>query len=356
MIRITKRKSLSTSNKIFIRIISVLLAFVALGLLLFSIGKNPIDVYSKMVVGSIGTKFRLIETLKITVPMVMSGIAVLMAFKLRFWNIGAEGQIIMGAIAASYFALFTDISGLFLLVIMFFVSIISGGLWALIPAYFKVRYHTNETLFTLMMNYIAIGILTYLQYNLWRDPSSGGFAKIAMFRDAARLPRIFSMHIGIIIALIVVIIVFVILNYTKLGYEISVVGESTETARYAGISVKYTILKTVFMSGAIAGLCGMIQATGVNGTLAIGISGGYGFTGIIIAWISGMNTLLVPLISFFFAMLVQGASFVETAFQIPNSVADILQAMVLIFILGSEFFIKFKIEFTSKVKKERVKI
>jgi simple sugar transport system permease protein len=278
----------------------------------------------------------------------MTALGILLAFKMKFWNIGAEGQIMMGAIGGTYVALYHHyLPAPILLITMAVVAAIFGGLWSLIPGFFKVKYDSNETLFTLMMNYIAIKIVVYLQFSLWKDPNGFGFAKIAQFEDNAIFPSIFGVHIGWVITILLIFGTYMLINHTKLGYEICVVGSSKNTAKYAGMNVESTVLKTVFLSGAIAGLVGIIQASAINGTLSVEVSGGYGFTAIIIAWLSGMSTLLIPITAILFAILTQGAMFIQTAFQIPQAVAEILQAMILIFALGSEFFTAYEIKRTS---------
>ncbi|MCK8059951.1 MULTISPECIES: ABC transporter permease [unclassified Fusibacter] len=345
MFRISKRASISFRRHLMIKTSAILLALLTLAIFLMLLGHNPIKVYGEMINGSLGSAYRVKETIKIAIPLTMTAIGILLAFKMKFWNIGAEGQIMMGAIGGTYIALYhTYLPTPILLLTMLVVAAVLGGLWALIPGFFKVRYDSNETLFTLMMNYIAIKIVVYLQFSLWKDPNGFGFAKIAQFDPKAVFPSIFGVHIGWVITILLVAVVYLLINHTKLGYEICVVGSSKNTAKYAGMNVDGTILKTVFLSGAIAGIVGIVQASAINGTLSVDVSGGYGFTAIIIAWLSGMSTLIIPITAFLFAILTQGAMFIQTAFQIPQSVAEILQAMILIFALGSEFFTAYEIK------------
>jgi len=252
----------------------------------------------------------------------------------------------MGAFAGSYVGLtFPTLPKPILLTLMLIAGVIGGGVWALIPAWFKVKYGTNETLFTLMMNYVALKWIIYLQYGPWKDPGALGFPKIPNFVDAGILPKLFGVHIGWLIAVALVIIVYVLINHTKLGFEVSVIGSSQNTARYAGMSVKGIILKTLFIGGGLCGLAGIIQASAVSGNLSHEVSAGIGYTAIIIAWLSGMSAPLIPITAFLFAILTQGASFIQTAFQIPQSAAEILQGMILIFALASEFFINYRVDF-----------
>lgn len=349
MLRITKKSEIKKSVSSLIRISAVILALITTALFIFSLGHNPINVYMSMLNGAFGSAYRFKETIIKSIPLVITSLGILISFKMKFWNIGGEGQIYMGAFLASFFALnFSYLPKPVLLITMALAGIIGGGLWALIPALFKANFGTNETLFTLMMNYIAIQWVTYLQYNLWKDPKAMGFPKIPNFEDNAILPKLFGVHIGWIIALILVIIIFIFIHHTKKGFEISVVGESESTAKYAGMNVKKIILSAMFLSGGLCGLAGMIQASAVNNTLSVQLSGGVGYTAIIVSWLSGLSSPLILLVSFLFAVLVQGGSYIQTAFQIPQSAAQILQGMILLYVLGSEFFVKYKIGFKNK--------
>ena len=252
----------------------------------------------------------------------------------------------MGAFSAAFVALtFPNMPKPVLLLLMAIASIIGGGLWAFIPALFKSKWGTNETIVTLMMNYIAINWVTYLQYDLWKDPKAMGFPKIPMFSDNAILPKVLGVHIGWIIALILVVLVYVFMNFTKKGYEISVLGESEKTAQYAGINIKNTIISAIFISGGLCGLAGMIQASAIANTLSVEVSGGVGFTAIIVTWLASLSAPIILVVSVLFAGLLQGGSYIQTVFGIPEAAAQVLQGAILFFVLGSEFFIKYRIAF-----------
>lgn len=347
--RITKREAMGARKVALVRLGAIAGALVFGGIFLLLMGENPVDIYISMVKGGLGTFFRFRETVNKAIPLLITSLGVMIAFKMRFWNIGAEGQIFMGAFAATYFALnFAYLPKPILLLIMAAAAIVMGGIWLLIPAWFKARFGTNETLFTLMLNYVALRWITYLQYSLWKDPAAMGFPKIANYSENALLPKIFDIHIGWILALVLIYLAYMYLNHTKTGYEIAVIGESEDTARYAGINIRRVVLKTMFLSGAVCGLVGMIQASGISGTLSVELTGGVGFTAIITAWLSGLNPIFVGIVSFLFAMLRQGGSFIQTAYQIPASAAEILQAMILFFVLASEFFVRYRLAFSGK--------
>lgn len=344
MLRFVKRDTISKRLTIIMRIISIILALLVSGILLAVLNFNPLDVYGGMIKGSFGTSYSFYQTIIKAIPLVITSLGISIAFKMQFWNIGGEGQIAMGAFLAAFIALsFPTMPRPLLLILMAIAGMIGGGLWALIPAYFKAKWGTNETIVTLMLNYIALKWITYLQYGPWKDKNAMGFPKIPNFSDNAILPEVFNIHIGWIIAIILVVLTYIFMNNTKKGYEIAVLGESEKTAIYAGINIKQTIITAVFLSGALCGLVGMIQASAINKTLSIEVSGGYGFTAIIVAWLSSLNAPVILIVSILFAALLQGGSYIQTAFGIPQSVAFLIQAMILFFVLGSEFFIKYKI-------------
>ncbi len=343
MIRIVKTKEKSKKQQMLLRLAAFVLALCAGGLFLLVLGNNPFAIYGTILSGAFRSKMAIQATIKIMIPLLIASLGVMLAFKMKFWNIGGEGQLIMGGVFASYFALFhADWPGFILFPVMFIAGIIGGGIWALIPAFFKVKFGTNETLFTLMLNYIALYLVSWLQEGSWRDPAANGFPKIASFDKSAVLPKLFGVQIGWVIALILVAILFVYLRYTKQGYEISVVGESRATATYAGMNVQKIILRTMFLSGAVAGIAGMVQVTGSDRTLTTGVAGGVGFTAIIVAWLAQLNPVSSLIIAFLFSVLEKGSSVVQSQFGLSTDCADVLQGIILFFVLGCEFFIRYK--------------
>lgn len=305
-----------------------------------------------MVKGALGTSIRLQQTALKAIPLIITSLGILVAFKMKFWNIGGEGQIMMGAFGASAVALNFDLPQPLMLLAMGVAAMVMGGIWAFIPAFFKAKMGTNETIFTLMLNYLAIKFVTYLQYGPWKSPTAQGFPKIADFPKSAVLPSVGGVHIGWIIALVLVVLVYIFLNHTKKGYEISVVGESLETARYAGMNISSVIIIAMMLSGGLCGLTGMIQASAVEKTLTSSLSANYGFTAIITTWLSGLNAITTLFVCIAFAVLVQGGNYIEISMQVPASVADMIQAIILFFVLGSEFFLQYKVRFSNLAKKE----
>lgn len=344
MIKIDKRSDLSRRNTILIRTSAIVLSLVFSGLVLLAFGLNPLEIFRAIVDGSLGSELRMRQTVVKAIPLIIASLGILVAFKMKFWNIGGEGQIVMGAFAASYIALnFQDLPKPIMLIAMALAAMIAGGIWAFIPAIFKAKLGTNETIFTLMMNYIAIKFVTYLQHGPWRDPNASGFPKISPFGDNAILPKVFDIHMGWIVAILCVVTVYFFMNYTKKGYEITVVGESVATARYAGMNISSIIITAMLISGGLCGLVGMIQVSAIEKTLVAGISAGYGFTAIITTWLARLNAIAVFFVCIAFAILLQGAAYIQLAMDVPSAVAGIVQGVILFFVLGSEFFIQYRV-------------
>ncbi|MGY0374510.1 ABC transporter permease [Clostridium sp. JNZ J1-5] len=344
MLRIVKKSEVNRRDSIIIRTIAIILALIIVGIFILSLGLNPLKVYTSMVEGAFGSDIKIKKTIIKAIPLLITSLGISVAFKMQFWNIGGEGQILMGAFSAAFVALkFPGIPKPVLLLLMAIAGIIGGGIWAFIPALFKSKWGTNETIVTLMMNYIALSWITYLQYDLWKDPKALGFPKIPNFSDNAILPKVLGIHMGWIIAAILVLVIYVFMNYTKKGYEISVLGESERTAQYAGINIKNTIISAVFLSGGLCGLTGMIQASAIGNTLSVEVAGGVGYTAIIVAWLASLSAPIIMIVSVLFAGLLQGGAYIQTAFGIPDAAALVLQGTILFFVLGSEFFVKYKV-------------
>nr|WP_034218358.1 ABC transporter permease [Lachnoclostridium phytofermentans] len=343
LIRTIKRAELPKNRVIMLRLAALLLALIAGAIFILCIGNNPFAVYTTMVKGAFRSKLAFQGTVKLMIPLLITSLGLTLAFRMKFWNIGAEGQIIMGAVFASYFAIFHgDMPHWLLITVMMIAGMIGGGLTGLLPAYFKAKYNTNETLFTLMLNYIALNFVVFLREGPWADPTSPGYKKFALFPAEARLDKVFGIHAGWIIAIIVLIVVFIYTKFTKQCYEIDVVGESKATASYAGMNVKRIILRTMFLSGAICGLVGMIEVSGNAGTMTEGITRGVGFTAIIVAWLANLKPMSIFVIAALFSIMEKGSSVVESTFGVSEACADVLQGIILFFVIGCEFFIRYK--------------
>ena len=343
-LRMVRRDAISSQKAFTIRGIAFLLALAAGGLLILTLGHNPVSVYKSMVVGAWGTSTVRYETVKIAIPLLITAIGISFAFEMRFWNIGGEGQVLVGAVAAGAFGLFTAhiFPKLPLVILMMVGGMMAGGLYGLLPAVCKAKWGTNETLFTLMLNYIALALVKYLMNGPWKAEGSS-FPKIGMMAQGARLTKVFGVHWGWILALILVVVSFIYFTRTKQGYEIAVVGESNDTARYAGISVGKVFTRTMFVSGALCGLAGMLQFAGADYTISEGTAGGVGFTAITVAWLAKMNPFAMLIVAVFIAMLERGANTIQTNFKIPASAADLLIGIILFFMLGCEFFVTYRL-------------
>ncbi len=343
LLRIVKKAEIPVAGTVLLSLAALILAILAGGIFILAIGHNPVKIYASIVQGAWRSKIAIKGTIKIAIPLLIASLGITPAFQMKFWNIGAEGQIIMGGIFASYFALFFhQLPHGVLLPVMFLAGMAGGGLWGMIPAYFKTRFGTNETLFTLMLNYIALYIIKYLTEGPWRDPESSGFPKIATFVENARLDQIFGVHAGWLIGLILAVLVFVYLRFTKQGYEISVVGESVNTARYAGMNVKRIVMRTMFLSGAICGIAGMTQVSGAAYTLGEGVAGGVGFTAITVAWLSKLNPFIILIVTVLFSMLEKGCSVMQSTFGLSPAASGILQGIILFFVLAFDFFTRYR--------------
>ena len=357
LVRMTKRGIITTKQRVIVYVVGFILALVVGALMLLAIGKNPFFAYRDMVVGSFGTAIASAETIRIAVPLLIASVAVGFAFKMKFWNIGAEGQILAGAIFSSYIVIHSInnnnyIGRLPLHLIMVILAMVGGALFGFLPAYFKTKWETNETLFTLMLNYVAIHYVAYLQsLRSWQHPDST-YPKIVDFatftNGKVALPRLFGVHIGWIFAIIIAVIAYFYLTKTKHGYEISVVGDSLNTARYAGMNTRWIQIRTLLISGALCGFAGYLQVAGANHTLTATTAGGVGFTAITVAWLAKLNPFVMIPIAIFIAMLQKGSLFIQSTMRIPAAAADLLTGLILFFMLGSEFFIEYKLVFRSK--------
>ena len=357
LLRIAKRDGIARPKAWAIRIIAVLLSLVVSGIFIFAVTKlNPFQVYEGIFDGAFGTPRRSWVTVRDAMMLLCIGVGLAPAFKMRFWNIGAEGQITAGAMCATSFALFwaDSIPQVPLLLLMCAAGAIGGGLWALVPAFFKARWGTNETLFTLMMNYIIIGVVKWLQGGPWEKIPRGS-QQIEQFASNACLPRVAGVYCGWIVVLALTVFMFLYMKYTKHGYEIAVIGESENTARYAGMNVGWVIMRTMFLSGAIAGVVGFLLVSGANNTLYSGVAAGAGFTAITVAWLAQLNPFAMVGISALLAVLQKGADTLNTQMGIPASLSDVITGVLLFFMLGCEFFINYKLVFRGAEERHKRK-
>jgi len=355
-IRLSKKDNEKIWKSICIRLIAILIALIVCGLIIVCITDlNPFQVYGGIINGALGTKRRLWVTIRDTLVLLLVAVGLIPAFKMKFWNIGAEGQMLMGGLASAALMInCPNIPNVLLLPMIMIFSAFAGMVWGVIPAFFKAKYNTNETLFTLMMNYIAIQLITFCIV-FWENPvGSNSVGIINPSTNAGWFPIIFGQRYGLNLLIVVLIttMMYFYLRYTKHGYELSVVGESWNTARYAGINVRKVIVRTMALSGAICGLAGCLVVSGASHTISTSLAGGRGFTAIIVAWMSNFKTSAMVIVSFFLCFMENGAIQIASQFGLNDNVSDILIGIIIFFLIGSEFFIRYRVTFNfSKSKR-----
>jgi len=348
-----KRLERSRTAALVVPVASFVLALLFGAVLLWAAGANPWETYKAMALGAFGTRYAVTETLVKATPLMLTGLAVSIAFRMLFWNIGAEGQLAMGGFAAAGVALFwaDKIPAPLLLPVMVVIGFAAGALWGLIPAALKAFIGVNEIITTLMMNYIAILWVEHLYYGPWKDPQGYGFPGTAQFPETAWLPRLTGrVHAGIIFALVAALLLWLLLDRTKWGYEIRVIGENPNAARYAGISLARNILLVMLLSGGLAGLAGMAEVAGIAHRLQKGLTVGYGYTAIIVAWLAKLNPWGVLLVAVLLAALLVGGDQIQISMGLPAAVALVLQGAILFFMLGGEIFVRYRVRL---VRRER---
>lgn len=353
LFHIVKRDSIPKLNSWLIRVIAILLALVFCGILTMVLtGENPIKVYVTMFEGAFGSSRKIWKLLQNLAMLLCVSLALTPAFKMRFWNIGGEGQVLIGGLAttACMILLGDKVPNFLLIIIMIIASILAGAIWALIPAVFKAKFNTNETLFTLMMNYVGIQLVSYFCM-YWENPKGAG--KIGIINratEAGWLPTIGNQNylLNIIVVAVITVLMYIYLKYSKHGYEIAVVGESENTARYIGINVNKVILRTMALSGAVCGIAGLLLVGGTDHTISTTTADGRGFTAIMVSWLAKFNPIYMILTSFLLVFLEAGADQISMIFGLNQSFSEIITGIILFFIIGSEFFINYQLKFRSK--------
>lgn len=329
----------------WITILSVVLALVFCGIFIAANGMNPITVYTKMVTGAFGSTFGITETLVKSIPLLLCGIGVAIAYRISIWNIGAEGQFAAGAMAATAVTIYFPNLPVYLSIpLMVVFSIVGGGIWGLLTAIPRTYFQVNELITSLMLNYVALLALSYFVFGPWRDPKGMNFPGTPMFTDAQSLP-VFGdtrLHFGLIFGIIGVLLYAFMIRYTRWGYELRLIGANPEAAKNAGIRISRHILIVMIISGGMAGLAGMSEVAGVTHRLMYGISPGYGYTAIIVAWLAKLNPFGIVLSSFLFGGLIVGGYSVQTI-GLPSSISSMIQGAILFFIIAGATISKFRI-------------
>ena len=349
MFHIVKREALSLKESIAIRAIAIIAALILCGIItMITTGISPIEVYKSIFIGAFGSARKTWVTFQNISILLVISLALTPAFKMRFWNIGGEGQVLIGGLgaAACMICLGEKLPNGLVILCMIVVSIGAGAIWGVIPAIFKALWNTNETLSTLMMNYIATQLVAFFTI-VWEVPKgSGKIGIINQNSNAGWLPQLFGSKylLSIVVAVLVTAFMYVYLYYTRHGYEVTVVGESERTASYVGIKVQKVIVRTMLLSGAVCGLVGLLLVGGINHTITTTIAGGQGFTGVLVSWMAKFNPIIMTLSSFLIVFMNRGASEISTNFGLNQSFSDILTGIILFFIIGCEFFITYKVK------------
>jgi len=341
---------------------SVLIAFLISGILLSIIGGDPVRVGKFFYEATFGSWAAISDTLVKATPLILVGLACAVAFKMKLWNIGAEGQYYIGAFAASLVVLVPLVSPTtpkwIVLGAMMLMGMIGGAVWGFFPGFLKARYHVNEIITTLMLNYVAILWNNFWIFNKWSD---AGFQMTPTFEKTAWLPRLtdyardysgfsgMTLHAGFIIALVAVVIVWWILERSRWGYEIKLIGDNPHAAEYAGLNIKRNIILVMMFSGALAGLAGMVEVTGVVHRLQERISPGYGFTGIIIAWLAKLNPFAIIIVSILFGALIVAGREIQ-----PSGLSQLLQGIILFMVISSDVLLRYSIRVVKKIEETAV--
>ena len=360
VMHISKRDSLPWYGAWAIRGAAIVLALIVCAVVTTALtGEDPVGVYKTMFAGAFGTPRKLWILGQNLAILLCVSLAVTPAFKMRFWNVGGEGQILIGglATAACMILLGDQLPNGLLIAVMVVAACVAGGIWGAVPAICKAKWNTNETLFTLMMNYVATQLVAYFVI-LWEVPKGAGkIGIINQSTEAGWLPQIgtYKYLLNILVVAVLTVIMYFYLTRSKQGYEIAVVGESERTARYVGIKVGKVIVRTMFLSGAICGLAGLLLVGGTDHTITTTIAGGRGFTAVMVAWLAKFNPFGMVFTSLLLVFLDRGASEISTIYSLNHSFGDILTGIILFFIIGSEFFISYKLNFLKENRKEEKK-
>lgn len=350
LFHLIKRDALPLYKAALIRLSAILFALLFSGILTFILTKvTPFTIYQKMLYGTFGNRTNLLTTIENLALLLCVSLAVTPAFKMRFWNTGAEGQVLVGGLAtATCMYYLSDLPLGLLMLFMLLTSLIAGAIWGIIPAYFKANWGTNETLFTLMMNYVAMRLIEFFMKKWNQTSASVDFTKLD--RDL-RINALFNgqtdSHIRkylfcILSVLLIAMFLYIYLRSSKHGYEISVVGESENTARYIGINVKKVTIRTMALSGLICGFAGFLLV-GTSQNISPDIADGRGFTAIMVSWLAKFNPIMMILASFLLVFLDLGMAEVATSLNLTTSLSDIITGIMLFFIIGCEFFIQYKL-------------
>jgi simple sugar transport system permease protein len=345
-----KRASRSKIVIVVVPVISLVVSLLLGSIVLALSDADPFVTYGHMFEGAFGNWLNFTETLVKAIPLILTGLGVALAFRLRFWNIGAEGQFIWGAIGTTWVMVFWNFLPVSLLLpIGLIVGMAAGAVWAGVPAVMKAHWGVDETLTTLLLNYVAILFAEYLYYGPWRDPKGFGFPGTARFPEEAWLPRFSGRaHAGLFLALAAALILWFLVVKTRWGFEIKMIGKNQHAARCQGVNIKRTIIITLLISGALAGLGGAAEVAGISHRLQKGIDMGYGYTAIIIAWMAQLNPIAVVFVAVIMGGLLVGGDQLQMMAGLPASMGLVIQGLLLFPLLAGTVFSEYKLKITTQ--------
>ena len=353
-----KRVNTSSWGRVLVLSVAFLLVLFISWFFFLAAGIEPITAFQIVGEEIFLTKYGWQDLLVKMTPLMFTGLAVALAAQMRQWNIGAEGQFHIGTVAMTWFALHYDgkLPDGMLIVMLLIMAMIGGGLWGCIPGFLKARFGVNEIITSLLFNYIAAAWVDHLLFGAWRDPGTNNFPITKEFSEAAQLPLYgnTTIHAGLILAFIVVVIIAWVLWKTRLGFQIRLIGDNPDAARYAGVKIRTLTILVFAASGAIAGLAGFSEVAGIHYRLQQNISIGYGYTGIIVAWLARNHPLGVVLSAFFMSIVFVSAEVLQIEYGLPISVVYLYQGIILFTVLGSEIFTEYRLRITSIWLKQRL--
>jgi ABC-type uncharacterized transport system permease subunit len=341
-----KRQAVSRTAALLVPVVSFLFSLLLGAILLRVCGVEPAATYAAMARGAFGSWTRFTKTLIKAIPLMLTGLGVSIAFRMRFWNIGAAGQLTLGGIAATAVALFASpcLPGWTVLPAALGAGIAAGAAWAGVPALLRAYLRVDETLTTLMLNYVAVYYYEHLYHGPWRNPEGYGFPGTAPFPEAAWLPYpIKGVHLGLLFALVAAALLWFILKHTRWGFELRIIGENAVAARYLGINIGLNTVLALLVSGALSGLAGACEVTGNLHRLSQGLPFDLGYTAIIVAWMAQLNPAGVVMVAILMAGLLVGGDQLQTRMGLPAAISLVLQGMILFPMLAGTLFTEYRL-------------
>jgi len=347
--RIEPRESMSYTAAALAPIVAIAVAFALGAVLILWAGQSPLTAYVRLFAGALGSKFAFTETITRSIPLILTGLAAAVAFRAKFWNIGAEGQLYCGALAATYFGTgLLDLPAVLLIPFLFIAGALAGGAALILPVFLKTKLKVDEVVTTLLLNFVILLFVSFLIEGPWKDPMSLGWPQAAPIVDEGVLPKLMAkgrLHAGLIVALFMAVAMWVIMRFTVWGYDIRAVGHNIQAAEFAGIGITRTVVMTALISGGLAGMAGVSEVAGLKGYLTLDISPGFGYTGIAVAMLANLHPLGVVPAAIFLSAIYVGADSMSRVLNIPNYIADVLVALSVLAVLVSVLFARFRISF-----------